>query len=156
MRTRTFGLMLALAVLCGGCAGNRGPNGEPPTKTATIAHYANDVLSVVETTQNKFIELNKNGQLSDDITRKVLDGIKIANEAAGKLAVALRAYDALSATAKQDALANLQQLVAVFSSSASSVFNVVLPPGVVSAASQLASQISKTVMNIQLALAGGA
>lgn len=149
--------IVSILLLCAlACNGTPDPNTTPkPPKQATIAHYAADVLQVVEQAQAKFIELNRAGQLNDEVTRKLLDGIKVANEGAGKLATALRAYDALEATAKANALANLQQLVAIFSSAASSVFNVVLPPGVVSAVSNLAAQISKTVLNIQLALAGG-
>lgn len=143
-----------LVLLACACGGNPDPNTTP--KQATIAHYAADVLQVVEQTQTKFIELNKAGQLNDDVTRKLLDGIKVANDGAGKLATALRAYDTLSTDAKAAALVNLQQLVAVFASAASSVFNVVLPPSVVASVSNLAAQISKTVLNIQLTLAGGA
>lgn len=142
-----------IAATVSACAGNKVPAGTP--KQVAIAHYAADVLSVVEKTQTDFIALNRAGSLSDDVTRKILDAIKKVNDVAGRLASALREYDALDVAARGAKLSDLSVLVAEFGTAASGVFHIPLPPGVVAQASALAANINKTIMNVQLALAGG-
>lgn len=138
-------LVVTLAIGAAGCASTG-------TSQARIAHYGTSVLEELRLAQAGVISLNTSQVLPDTTTRNILDGIKKANDAAGKLSDALKVYNG---AASADTLGKVNAALMAFQVVLVGAFNVDVPPAAVSQIQALAANVNKTVLAIQLEIAKG-
>jgi hypothetical protein len=147
---RNVAVAIAVLALASACAGN-----SQVTPQTRIAQYGASVMQAVREGQEAVIALNKTNPsvMTDDRTRKTLDGIMKVTAVAEKLRDGLQTYDtATNLDFKKVQAQELYTLAEQVAALAEEAFKVNIPAEFSKQIGQLALNIIKITQTIQLEL----